>query len=65
MKSLFSTKTFWFNVLSGLGLFIALPELTSVVPPAYVRYVVLANAAINIALRYITTQPVNLMGDSK
>ena len=59
MKSLYLSKTFLFNLISGLGLFFALPEFTALIPSDYVRYVVLAQAGINILLRYITTQPVS------
>ena len=58
MKSIWSSRTFWFNVLSGVALFFALPELAALLPMDAIRYIVLAQAAINIVLRYITTQPI-------
>lgn len=60
MKSLFSSRTFIYNLLSGLSLFFLLPELQELVGPGYLKFVLLANATINIVLRYLTTQPVDL-----
>jgi hypothetical protein len=65
MKSLFITKTFWYNVLSALGLILALPELTSLVGVNGLRYVVLLGAIINVLLRWMTTEPVRIMGEMK
>ena len=53
-KSLFTSKLFWFNVLSAsASLLSALPF-----PP---EYVATATAVINIALRYVTTTPVHVV----
>lgn len=63
-KSLFATRTFWFNVLSGLSLFFLLPELQGLLGPNTVKYVLLANAGINILLRYLTEEPVRPISQS-
>jgi len=51
MKSIFQSKTFWANVL-GIAVMFA-----NVLPP---KYSGMALAAINIALRTVTTEPVTL-----
>lgn len=62
MKSIFLSKTFWYNLLSGLALFFALPEFTNLFGPDTLRYVLLAHAAVNILLRYVTVAPVSVSG---
>lgn len=53
-KSLFTSKLFWFNVLSaGSSLLGVLP-----LPPEHVATAV---AIINIALRYVTSTPVHVV----
>lgn len=58
MKSIFASKTMWFNVLSGLALFFGLDELKEVLGPNSVPYLALAVSGINIVLRYFTFEPV-------
>lgn len=53
-KSLFRSKTFWFNVLTaGAALLDVIP-----LPP---EYTAVAVGVINIALRFVTTQPVHVV----
>lgn len=59
-KSLFASKTFYFNLLSGLALFFGLDELKAVLGESAVPYLSLAVAGINIVLRYVTVQPVEV-----
>ena len=61
-KSIFASKTFWANVVSGAALFMATPELPDMLGPNAMRYTVLAQAGLNILLRFITTQPVSSTG---
>ena len=58
MKSIFRSKLFWFNLLSGLALFFGLDELKAVAGEGALPYFSLAVATINIVLRYITSQAV-------
>lgn len=57
-KSIFASRTFWFNVLSGLSLFFLLPELQTLLGPNTLKYILLANAGVNIILRYVTEDPI-------
>ena len=57
-RALWHTKTFWFNVISAGLLIAALPEFSTLIPELWIKYVVFAQAAGNIVLRYITTDPV-------
>lgn len=57
-KSIFGSRVFWFNVVSAALLIIALPEFAALIPELWIKYVVFAQAAGNIALRYITSDPV-------
>jgi hypothetical protein len=57
-KSLWKSKTFWFQVLSAAA------ALSGVIPmpPATVAVV---TAVINVGLRLITSEPVAVVGDPK
>jgi len=57
-RSIWQTKTLWFNVISAALLIAALPEFAALIPELWIKYVVFAQAAGNIVLRYITTDPV-------
>lgn len=61
MKSLFASKTFWYNALSALSLIFLLPEWQTLLGPDTIKYVLLANAVINIILRYVTDEPVKAL----
>ena len=61
-KAIWQSKTFWFNLVTGLTIFLALPELTAVLPDGSLPYVGLGIAGLNIILRYVTTGPVSLTG---
>jgi len=53
VKSLWTSKTFWFNVLTAGA------ELSNILPlPPGV--VLIASSLINIGLRFVTTQPVQV-----
>lgn len=62
MKSIFASKTIWFNVLTALAAIIAAPEIASVISP---QTLLIAVTIINVALRLITTQPVGIMGEDQ
>ena len=59
-KWILTSKTFWFNVISGLTLFLALPELTAVLPTDSVRYLLLTQAGLNIVLRLMSSKEVTV-----
>ena len=65
MKSIWKSKTFYFNLLTGLTLFFALPELLAVLPSGAVPYLLLAQAAINIVLRFMSTTNVYVTNPEK
>ncbi len=56
-KSLFKSKTFWFNLLTGVGTLLALPVG---LPVAIIPYIPAAQALINIGLRVVTDKPVHV-----
>ena len=56
-KSLFTSKTFWFNVFSGAAMLADVIPL----PPGTVA---ILSSVINIALRVITTGPVRVLTDA-
>ena len=75
MKSLFKSKTFWFNVATGVlaiasGAGPAIPIIGSVVQSTGLGDAIVAHpavagsvaAAANIALRIATSQPVSISG---
>lgn len=54
-KSIFASRTFWFNLLVGAAQL--LPGIADKVPQPWGA---LVTAIGNIALRYVTTQPVSV-----
>ncbi len=56
-KHLFQSKTFWFNALTIVATILAAPIL----PVALIPWIPTAQAIINIGLRVVTDQPVNLL----
>lgn len=76
MKSLFKSKTFWFNVATGAlaiasGAGPAIPIIGSVVQSTGIGSAIVSHPAIagavaagaNIALRIVTNQPVSISGE--
>lgn len=62
MKSIFKSKTFWFN-LGGLVFTAALPEIQAAIAAHPVVAAGIVKGA-NIALRLVTTQPVAVLPSS-
>ena len=46
------------NVVVGLGAILALPEVTGLIPQESVKYVIAAQAVMNVVLRFLTTTPI-------
>ena len=61
-KSIFSSKTFWFNALAFVGAVAGAFGFTGELAPDLQPFVVPAVTLINIVLRYLTKQPVALRG---
>ena len=53
-KSLFKSKTFWFNILTAAA------ELSQVLPIPAGTLVIVASI-INVALRFVTDEPVHVL----
>lgn len=59
-KSLWKSKTFWFNTISGvIGV---VGQIQGFLPPPALPYVAAVVAVGNIVLRMITDQPVSISG---
>lgn len=56
VKSIFKSKTFWFNVLTGIGAVIG----AGVLPPSLVVYAPTIMAIVNVGLRLVTDAPVRV-----
>lgn len=59
VKSIFSSKTFWFNVASAALLVLQEVSASQLLSP---EKQVIATLVGNILLRFITNQPVNITG---
>lgn len=59
-KSILKSKTFWFNTLTTAGTLLG--TYGGLLGPAALPYIVGATGIINVALRFITSQPVTLKG---
>lgn len=66
MKSMFTSRTFWVNVLSAILAVLALPEV-NLLPSTYLPYIGAATAVINVILRRLTIEPAQFIspGDPK
>ena len=58
-KKWYLSKTEWFNVVTILVGIAALPEFLSILPEAWLPYIVFVNAAGNMYLRTITNQGIS------
>lgn len=56
MKSMYTSKTFWVNVLSALIAVLALPEI-AMLPSHWLPYIGGVTAVLNVFLRTLTTEP--------
>lgn len=59
MKSLFSTKTFWVNLLMAILTILDMQYFGNLVPESIKAIIVLG---VNMVLRLLTNQPVTLAG---
>lgn len=57
-KSIFTSKTFWFNALTGVA--DAIGQFSGLIPVQYQPFIALASAIINVGLRYVSSQPVHV-----
>lgn len=59
MKTVFSSKTVWFNIVVFAVALLAAPEFLKVLPEALLKYDVLGGAVGNLILRvWFTSQPI-------
>lgn len=59
-KSIFASKTFWFNLLSGVATVASMSG--TVLPPNAAPYIGAVSAVANIGLRFVTDTPVSIAG---
>lgn len=55
-KSLWASKTMWFNFIVGVVAILALPEFVAILPAVYLKYAVFVGAAGNLILRLYFTK---------
>lgn len=59
-KPWYSSRTFWFNILSGLMIIAAMPEVSALLPEFWLKWLALFNAVGNLFMRSITAGGVSL-----
>ena len=59
LKGLLLSKTFYFNLITGVLAVLALPEVVAIIPLEYLPVIGLFTAIGNIVLRTITNLPLN------
>jgi hypothetical protein len=64
-KSMFATKTFWFNVVTTILDILALTEFGAIVPKSWAPAIALVQGIGNIALRRMTSTPATFSGSSR
>ena len=57
-KPIYLSKVFWFNILTALAAIAAIPEITTILDPAWLKYIVALNAIGNVILRVFTSTPI-------
>ena len=62
MKPIYQSKTLWVNLVLFLSALLAMPELTALLGESTLQYVVVAQSALNVVLRLVTSQPVSMTG---
>lgn len=64
-KSLLKSKTFWWNVFSGVATALtAVVDSSLISDPKVIGGIALANTIVNVILRAITNQPVTVPGQA-
>jgi len=55
--SLFSSRTFWWNLGNGILALLSLTEVTAIIPPRFLSLQLAVVAAVNCWLRTVTVRP--------
>ena len=63
-KSALASRTIWLNVLTLVVLILGvlMADTSGIVKPEWLGYIGLANAILNVVLRFLTEQPVTMSG---
>lgn len=59
--SLFSSRTFWWNLANGILALLSLSEVTTLIPPRFLSLQVAVVAAVNMYLRTVTVRPAKII----
>ena len=59
-KSLFKSRTFWFNLGVAVVAMLSADNVVKIIPPRYAQFASALVAAINIILRLYTSEPVTI-----
>jgi len=59
--SLFSSRTFWWNLANAILALLSLTEVTTLIPPRFLSLQLAVVASVNLYLRTVTVRPVALI----
>jgi hypothetical protein len=58
IKKWYTSKTFWFNIITAILAILAMPEVLAIIPVEYLKYIAAIGVIGNIILRFKTIEAI-------